>query len=140
MNQISGYNVNADQETGNIPFKIIKSSTQKNGSSIRLSRTMGQCLVCTTAIDKVSQVIINQTQLPLVMANLITEYFEDNHQYVGYVLLHKKSRRCVHVLCIKCYETIFNTCLIDYTLRIQCPHPKCDKIICITDIGPSLLN
>jgi hypothetical protein len=128
-----------DQET-NTPFKIIRTSTQKSGSSVRRSITMGQCITCAVAINKVYQVIMSNAQLPPVISTLITKYFDNGDQYIGYVLLHRKSRRCVHVLCCDCYETALDLSLNSYKISIECPHPRCKRAVYLTDLYPAFIK
>jgi transglutaminase/protease-like cytokinesis protein 3 len=130
----------AIQETSDIPLKIIRTSTQKSGSSVRRSLTMGQCVTCAVAIIRVSQVIMSNAQLPPVISTLITEYFDNRDQYIGYVLLHKRSRRCVHVLCNDCYETTLDLSLSSYKIWIKCPHPRCEQVVYPTYLYPSSIR
>lgn len=119
--------------------KIVKTSTKKRGSSIRRSITAGNCVVCSTNIDRISKVIMYQTKLPSVISNLITKYFEEKDQYIGYVLLHKKSRRCTHVACIKCWEHILHHALTNGNIFIDCVHAKCTQFIHISKIDLSVI-
>jgi hypothetical protein len=122
-----------------ITTKIIKTSTQKKGGSIRRSITSGICVVCLSSIDKISNVIMDQTNLPPVISNLITKYFEDNDQYIGYVLLHRRSRRCIHVSCIVCWENILNDALNNSKIFINCIHARCNQFVHVTGIDQSII-
>jgi hypothetical protein len=119
--------------------KIRKTINQKRGGSIRRNITAGNCIVCSISINKISNVIMDQTQLPLVISNLITEYFEDSDQFIGYILLHERSRRCVHVSCIICWEYILHTTLEDNKIFIKCVHHRCDHIVDVFNREQSII-
>ena len=129
----------ANQETSDIPFKIIRTSTKKRGGSIRRAITMGQCILCTTVTTRISRVIERYSSLPPVISSLVSSYFDSGDQFIGYVQLHKRSRRCVHVLCTGCYETSLDVALNSYKRWIQCPHARCFQYVYLTHIYPHCL-
>lgn len=123
-----------------------KSKTQKKDLSKQMKISMSVCARCYVDIPKLSDVFDKFTSLPTVISKLIINYFELDDQRIGYVLLHKPTRRRKHILCVDCTEKHIDHALNTYipqrrvSVSIPCPYFGCDRKIDVLNISQNLIE
>ena len=129
-----------------ISYTTNKSKTQKKDLSKQKKISMSICARCYVDIPNLSDVFDKFTKLPTVVSKLIIDYFVLGDQRIGYVLLHKPTRRRKHILCVNCTEKYIDHALNAYipqrrvSVSIPCPYFECARKIDVLNISKNLIE
>ena len=116
----------------------VRSKTSKKGLAIQRIASMRKCVSCSIVIPRICDVIHGNT-LPKVINKIILSYV-NAEQPIGYVMLHRPSRRHHHVTCIECHENMVDNVLTKRTETMICPCKECCVCVRVLDIHQNTLD
>jgi hypothetical protein len=111
-----------------------RSKTSKKGLSIQRDASLRECISCQIPILSIID-LFKISPLPSVVNDIITGYLVNASQPIGYVQLHRPTRRRHHVVCIACHENLTNEALNSGSETIKCPCEKCGVDVRILDVS-----
>jgi hypothetical protein len=116
--------------------EAVRTKNQKNHNQMKRDTGVKVCVQCDGSVYPISH-YLQQSNLPPVLSELVLGYLHKD-QPVGYAVVHKPSRRTIHVVCTPCLEDWVNQIFV--TGLTECAEcPKCRKHCHPIDMTESLL-
>jgi hypothetical protein len=96
-----------------------------------MQRTATQtvCSLCGSKFPIAAHVVEDAISVPLVLAQLIVGYCDQPDACLGYITMHKSTRRRHHRVCYTCGEKGFDQVLRKGRICSKCPCANCETVI-----------
>jgi hypothetical protein len=134
--------MSVDKQVDVIIPTVVRSKNNKKNLGEQKFKSLRTCCMCSIAIPSVIDVLRESQALIPVLGDVVASFLEYPNNPIGYISMHKNTRRRHHVVCIKCHENMtdvrLSATIPDYITI--CPHTMCCKELVILDTEQNVVD